>query len=248
MSNTNSKSIESAVLAIRNAKHLVAFTGAGISVESGIPPFRGEEGIWTKYDPSILDLDKYLRNPETVWPIIRQLFYDFFVFAKPNRAHEVLASMEKDGLLKSIITQNIDNLHQDAGSEHVIEFHGNSKTFACIDTPSHIVGAAEVAFDAPYPVCPLCGALTKPNFIFFGESIPSKAIIESDLDTVKCDVMLVIGSNGEVVPAAGIPFRAKKNGALIIEINPDSSQFTYEISDIILKGKASSILDQIYLA
>ena len=95
---------------IRSAKHLTAFTGAGISVESGIPPFRGEGGLWSRYDPRMLELDYFLAHPETAWPVIRQIFYDHFGAAKPNRAHEVLAAWETRGLLKVLITQNIDSV------------------------------------------------------------------------------------------------------------------------------------------
>lgn len=227
---------------IRNANYLTAFTGAGISVESGIPPFRGDDGIWSKYDPAILELATYLERPETVWPVIRELFYNYFGDAKPNNAHKALASMERKGLLKGIITQNIDNLHQEAGNTEVIEFHGNSKTFICTENTSHVVSVNEVDFEQSYPHCPKCGQLTKPSFIFFGEAIPTEAFIKSEKHAQKSDVMLVIGSTGEVVPASNIPWLAKRNGAAIIEVNLQPTTFTYNISDIILKGKAGEVL------
>jgi NAD-dependent deacetylase len=101
---------------IRGAKHLTAFTGAGISVESGIPPFRGEGGLWTKYDPRLLELGYFRAHPEVSWPVLKEIFYDHFGAARPNRAHEVLAAWEARGLLKTVITQNIENLHNSAGS------------------------------------------------------------------------------------------------------------------------------------
>jgi len=123
--------IEKAAKIIKSAKHVTAFTGAGISVESGIPPFRGDGGIWGKYDPKILDLPYFLANPLDSWIVIKEIFYEFFGKAKPNNAHKMLAEMESLGWLKAIITQNIDNLHQEAGSKNVIEFHGNSKILVC---------------------------------------------------------------------------------------------------------------------
>jgi len=224
---------------------MVAFTGAGISVESGIPPFRGDDGIWSKYDPAILELSTYLEKPETVWPVIRELFFKYFGTAKPNNAHIALASMEQKGLLKGIITQNIDNLHQEAGSTDVAEFHGNSKTFICTHNASHVVSVNEVDFDRDYPHCPQCNHLTKPSFIFFGEAIPREAFIKSEKHAQECDVMLIVGSTGEVVPASNIPWMAKRNGATIIEVNPQPTTFTYNISDITLKGKAGEVLVQL---
>ena len=124
--------IDFTVAELKKSKFTIAFTGAGISVESGIPPFRGEHGLWNKYNPEVLDLGYYLENQEKCWHYIREIFYDFFADAKPNEAHKVLAKMEEAGLLNSIITQNIDNLHQEAGSKIVHEFHGNSKKLKCL--------------------------------------------------------------------------------------------------------------------
>lgn len=239
-------SVEKVISLIKKAQCFVAFTGAGISVESGIPPFRGSDGLWSKYDSSILELENYLQKPETVWPVIRQLFYDFFIDAKPNRAHQVLALMEERNYLRAIITQNIDNLHQEAGSHNVVEYHGNSKKFVCTIDSSHVVSVDEIDLTADFPRCPICGELTKPDFIFFGETIPSKAIEKSMQLSENCDLLMIIGSTGEVMPAAAIPHRAKRYGATIVEINPNPSTFTYEISDIVLKGSASTFLDSLY--
>jgi len=117
---------------IKDSKFTIAFTGAGISVESGIPPFRGEHGLWNKYNPEVLDLGYYMDNPEDSWIYIREIFYDFFADAHPNAAHKVLVRMEEKGLLQSVVTQNIDNLHFASGSKTVHEFHGNSKRLKCL--------------------------------------------------------------------------------------------------------------------
>ena len=231
---------ESAKL-IRSSRYLVVFTGAGISVESGIPPFRGKNGLWSKYDPDCLDLSSYFQNPVESWKIIREIFYDFFGQAKPNPAHEILAWLEKNGILKCIITQNIDNLHQEAGSNHVIEFHGTCKNLVCTKC-KHIYAKEEIDLTASLPLCKACNALLKPDFIFFGEAIPEPAATISFDEAEKCDLMIVIGTTGEVMPACNIPYFAKKTGAKIIEINPEISEFTNSITDIYLQGKAGEIM------
>jgi NAD-dependent deacetylase len=240
-----SDDLKTAAERIKNAQYLTVFTGAGISVESGIPPFRGESGLWNKYDPSILDLTRYLYSPEEVWPVIKQLFYDFFTNAEPNGAHRILAKWEKSKVVKAIITQNIDNLHQAAGSREVIEFHGNSNYFICSKNSDHFFKTNEIDFNNHYPKCPKCNSLVKPSFVFFGEQIPMKAFSDSNHHASKTDLMLVIGSTGEVVPAANVPWYAKRNGAFIIEINPDNSTFTQSITDIHIKEKASKALLEI---
>ncbi len=239
----NSK-IKKAAEAIKNSKYTIAYTGAGISVESGIPPFRGENSLWSKYDPKILDLTYFKANPKDSWVVIKEIFYDFFGEAKPNKAHEVLAKMEEKSLLKSIITQNIDNLHQQAGSKTIFEFHGNSHQLVCTSCNDYI--SADEADLSVMPVsCVKCGGLMKPDFIFFGEQIPPSAYEKSHEAAKNAEVCIIVGSTGEVMPAALIPVEAKRNGAVIIEVNPDESLFTDQITDIHLKGKAGEIFAQL---
>ena len=236
--------IKEAAQIILKSQFTIAFTGAGISVESGIPPFRGEHGLWNKYNPEVLDLGYYLENQEKCWFYIREIFYDFFADAQPNNAHKVMAHLEKRGLLQSIITQNIDNLHQEAGSKTVHEFHGNSKKLKCLKC-GKIYGAEEFDFKNIPPKCSVDEEILKPDFIFFGEGIPQKAYSNSFADAEKAEVCLIIGSTGEVMPASYVPRTAKQNGATIIEINPEESMFTNQITDIHLKGKAGEILSQL---
>ncbi|PWE00684.1 SIR2 family NAD-dependent protein deacylase [Marinilabilia rubra] len=233
--------LEKAVNILRNSKCTIAFTGAGISVESGIPPFRGENGIWAKYDPEVLDLDFFHENPLESWKVIREIFYDFFGVAKPNDAHKVLGRLEQKGLLECVITQNIDNLHQEGGNTVVYEFHGNSKKMECTACNYHFP-SVEVDFNKLPVTCPKCGGLVKPAFIFFGESIPPEAYQGSLEAARKADVCMIIGSLGEVMPAAMVPWEAKRNGATIIEINPKPTNFTGPLSDIHLVAKASEAL------
>lgn len=230
---------------IKNARHVTAFTGAGISVESGIPPFRGADGLWDKYDPQLLELQYFLEHPEESWRVIKEIFYDTFDKARPNRAHEVLAEMEKAGYLKEIITQNIDNLHQEAGNTLVHEFHGNSKTLICTKT-GETLAAAYADLDAIPPMHPATGGLLKPDFIFFGEGIPTDAFQASIEAARNSDVFILIGTTGEVMPASQIPHMAKENGATIIEVNIEESNYTANITDIFLPGKATIIMEMIW--
>lgn len=234
--------IRSAASLIRGARHLTAFTGAGISVESGIPPFRGPGGLWTKYDPRLLELSYFLKHPEESWPVLKEIFYDHFGAARPNRAHEVLASWEARGLLKTVITQNVDNLHTEAGSRSVIEYHGNSRTLVCLRCGNCVHADPALLVDLP-PRC-ACGGILKPGLVFFGEGIPSAASTAADMAARRTDCMLVVGSTGEVYPAALVPRRAKEHGAALIEINPSPSEFSAEAS-VRIPLSAAEALDRL---
>jgi len=231
---------------LKQSNYTTAFTGAGISVESGIPPFRGATGLWSKYDPVVLDIGYFHSNPLESWRVIKEIFYDFFGKAKPNRAHKVLALMEQKGLLKNIITQNIDNLHQEAGSREVYEFHGNSRELICTKCGKKFV-LQDIDFENLPVTCDVCGGLVKPDFIFFGEGIPQEAYSKSLEAAEKADVFLVIGTTGEIMPASQIPVIAKNNGAKIIEINIEPSNYTFQITDLFLKGKATEIMERLSL-
>jgi len=233
--------ISQAARRIAQAKHLVAFTGAGISAESGIPTFRGPGGIWDKYDPVVLELDYFLQNYDKVWPVIKDMFYTVIDKAEPNPAHYTLAKWEKEGLLKAIITQNIDNLHQKAGSRNVIEYHGNTRQAVCLDCGRTVPLTPEI-LQMEVPRCPHCGGRLKPDFVFFGEPIPPDAAEKALQHTLLSDVYLVIGTTGVIIPASLLPYEAKKNGATIIEVNLNPSEYTGRITDIFLQGKAGEIL------
>ena len=237
-------SLQQAADRIRESGFTMAFTGAGISVESGVPPFRGEHGIWNQYDPRTLELNFFLSEPQASWSVIRELFYHFFGNARSNAAHVVLARLEEQGLLQCVVTQNIDNLHQQAGSREVYEFHGNSQKLVCLSCRQYYT-PADIDFDALPPHCG-CGGLIKPDFIFFGEGIPAEAFHRSESAARQAEVVLVIGSTGEVMPAAQMPYIAKQNGAFIIEINPERSNFTRSITDLHLAGKAAETLTLLY--
>jgi len=237
----NEKLIDQTVEAVKGANRVIALTGAGISVESGVPPFRGENGIWAKHDSSCLDLRYFKTHPEEAWKGIREIFYDHFSEAKPNAAHFALARMEEQGLLQGVITQNIDNLHQLAGSKDVVEFHGNSQRLICQDC-GESCSADEIDWEKIPPRCKGCGEILKPDFVFFGEGIPGHAFRRASSETLLADVWLVIGTTGEVVPAASLPIEAKRNGKTIIEVNIQPSNYTEEITDIFLQGKATEVM------
>jgi len=229
---------------IKNSTKTVAFTGAGISVESGIPTFRGPEGLWSKYNPKILDIDYFTLNPKESWEKIKEIFYDYMQNIKPNKAHYFLAELEKNDLLKCVITQNIDNLHQEAGSKNVIEFHGTAKKLLCMNCFKKY-DKDEINLNDLPPLCPKCWGLLKPDFVFFKEPIPKNAL-EKSLETAQnCDLMIVIGTTGEIQPASQIPILAKQNGAKIIEINIEKSNYTDTITDIFLQDKATIASEKI---
>ncbi|MFO7753419.1 MAG: NAD-dependent deacylase [Desulfobacteraceae bacterium] len=230
--------------AIKAASRCVAFTGAGISVESGIPPFRGKGGLWNRYDPETFNIQYFLEHTDESWDAIRTIFYDLFGRVRPNPAHLALAKLEREGLIKAVITQNVDNLHYDAGSETVHEFHGSLKRLACLKCKGTVM-IGEVDLSVVPPLCSGCGAYLKPDVIFFGEPIPEPAGSAAFREAEICDCMLLIGTTGEVAPANMIPRIAKQNRATIIEINPVKSFYTDSVTDIFIEEKAGPAMEKI---
>ncbi|PTV97797.1 NAD-dependent deacetylase [Halanaerobium saccharolyticum] len=238
------KEYQKAADLIRHSRHVTVFTGAGVSVESGVPPFRGENGLWNEYDPIILDLKNFYKNPEESWVTIKKIFYDYFGKAEPNAAHRVIARLEADGYVQAVITQNIDNLHQEAGSKNVFEFHGNSRELVCTECGAKYPVTEEILQKLP-PKCEKCGEILKPDFVFFGEAIPDQAEKLSFEEAEKADLFIVIGTTGEVQPASLIPVVARSKGAKIIEINIKKSNFTDDITDLFIQEKASLAMKKI---
>jgi len=235
----DAEALAQAARLLGSATHATAFTGAGISVESGIPPFRGPGGLWSRVDPEFIEIGHFRARPLESWQRIRELFYDFFGAARPNAAHMGLAALEAAGRLKAVITQNIDGLHQEAGSRDVIEFHGNSRWLVCLECQRRVAALPGLLRELP-PHCS-CGGLLKPDFIFFGEGIPEKALQRSYQEASQADLFLLIGSSGEVQPACQIPPLAKARGAKLIEINLHESNFT-PIADVFLQGPATEMV------
>lgn len=230
-----------------SAKSAVALTGAGISVESGIPPFRGQGGLWEKMDPmKVAHIDAFLDDPKSVWNLLIKDMKTVLDTARPNPGHTGLADLEMLGILNTVITQNVDGLHQMAGNSDVIEFHGTFARQRCLDCSRNIETSKVVLSQMP-PRCE-CGGILRPDCIFFGEMIPDEALIRSQQISAGCDVMLVIGTSATVQPAATMPFIAKDNGAIIIEINPDPTPLTPRISNVTLMGGAGSIMPRLLKA
>jgi NAD-dependent deacetylase len=242
--NKQDKNIEKAAGLILQAKRVTAFTGAGISVESGIPPFRGENGLWSRFNPEFLDIHFFNTYPEKSWKLIKEIFYDYFGKANPNAAHIALANLEKEELLHAIITQNIDNLHQIAGSKNVYEFHGNSRDLVCTRCQKD-VSASLINMETLPPQCPDCKGILKPDFVFFGEPIPETANANSFAETQKSDVFLLIGTTGEIMPASIIPHQAANQGAAIIEINIEPSNYTKTITRVFIQSKATDAMQRL---
>ena len=236
--------IERSAEVLATAKRAVALTGAGISVESGIPPFRGKGGLWEKIDPmKYAHIDAFLDDPETVWNVLIKDMKTVLDTARPNPGHTGLADLERLDILKTVITQNVDGLHQMAGNSDVIEFHGNFAWQRCLDC-NQSLETSQVDLSQMPPRCS-CGGILRPDCIFFGEMIPHQELIRSQQVSAACDVMLVIGTSAMVQPAATMPFIAKDNGAVIIEINPEPTPLTPRISNLPLLGSAGSIMPQL---
>ncbi len=208
---------------IRQSKHAVALTGAGISTPSGIPDFRSSgTGLWSHDEPlEVASLITFRTKPSQFFewfrPLARQMFD-----ASPNAAHNALAELEGHGLIKSIITQNVDVLHQRSGSKNVIEMHGSMQTLTCTQCYHQVQASAYIADfvkNGNLPACPKCTALLKPDVILFGEQLPQSAWFAAQREARSCDLMLVVGSSLEVLPVAGLPMQALDRGAHLIIIN-----------------------------
>ncbi len=234
--------LEKAAKYIANAEYAIAFTGAGISAESGIPTFRGKGGLWEKYDPNEYATVKALeKHPEKVWQLYVEIF-NLIKRSQPNPAHIALRQLENLGLLKSIITQNIDDLHERAGSKRVIKIHGNYDVMRC-DNCGYKEKIESISTDF-FPKCPRCGEYMRPDIVLFGEKLPEHELALAFDEASKADLVLVVGTSGVVMPAAIIPYIVRDNGGIIIEVNYEPSAVT-NIANVSLIGKAGEILPKL---
>lgn len=239
--------IESAAASLIEARYAIALTGAGISVESGIPPFRGKGGLWEKFDPmEFAHIDAFMRDPAKVWQVLISEMKTVVDRARPNDAHLGLAELERMGIIKGIITQNVDGLHQMAGNRSVVEFHGSFAWQRCLDCNGRLETAAVSLKQMP-PLC-ACGGIYRPECIFFGEMIPPQDLFRSKQMAAACDVMLVMGTSAEVQPAAYMPVIARRNGAKVIEINPSRTLLSREVSNYLIQGPAGAIMRELLAA
>lgn len=232
--------LERAADSILKANAVIASTGAGISTESGIPDFRSAGGIWERFPvEEYATLEAFLANPSKIWKFWRTLAAELGE-AKPNPGHYALAELEKYGKLSAIITQNVDNLHQTAGSERVIEYHGNNRRLRCLSC-RRTADYALANETSGIPHC-YCGGILKPDVVLFGEDIPQQALLQSAAHAKTAEVVIIVGTSAQVFPAAELPFIAKENGAFIIECNLEETDFTQSITDVFLQGKAGTTL------
>jgi NAD-dependent deacetylase len=230
---------------VRECAHIVAFTGAGISAESGIPTYRdADESLWAKYDPEkVVQIDAFLVDPAPFWHFFLDVRYRAVTAARPNAGHVALAEMEGVGRLKAVITQNIDGLHQAAGSRRVIELHGNTRTIGCLACHARY-GMEEVYLilqkQLP-PLCPQCGGQLKPEVVFYGERLPELALAEAAAEVMACDLLIAIGSSLRVYPAAALPEQAKAGGARLIIVNKTTTPYDH-LADGLLRAPAGVVL------
>ena len=231
--------------ALTSSNFSVVFTGAGVSAESGIPTFRGKNGLWSKYDPEkVASIEGFIRNPSNFWNFARNLIAK--VKSKPNPAHYSIAELEKLGIVKAVITQNIDMLHQKAGSKKVVELHGSLKYVDCLKCgKTYEWEEIEEKLEREIlPVCECGSKHLKPRIVFFGEPLDENVLEEAVNLARKSDLFLVVGSSLVVYPAASLPFIAKENGAKLVLINKDPTEKDYYF-DFKVYGKAGEVLPRI---
>ena len=228
------------------SRYAVAFTGAGVSTESGIPDFRGPQGLWKRVDPNLFTIDYFEREPLTVWRLFVSLFLPVKRGVKPNPAHYALARLEELGIVKAVVTQNVDGLHQAAGSKNVIELHGNLREAVCMSCGYRMPldWAVERVKRGMLPRCPRCDGLVKPAVVFFGERLPEEALERAFEEVSRADLVLVVGSSLTVYPAAYLPAYARSRGARLIIVNLEPTPLDHA-ADVVLRGRAGVLLPRL---
>jgi NAD-dependent deacetylase len=227
---------------LKQARSVAVLTGAGVSAESGIPTFRGANGLWKQYSAEDLATpEAFEHDPKLVWE-----WYDWrrsvIAQAKPNAGHYALADLEKRVPEFTLITQNVDDLHDDAGSQRVLKVHGSIWTVRCVACGKETIDRTSTLPQLP-PYCP-CGALLRPGVVWFGEALPQDVWLEAERAAERADVFLVIGTSALVYPAAGLAATAKRAGAKVIEINIAETPLSQRI-DAFVKGSSAELLPQL---
>jgi NAD-dependent deacetylase len=216
----------------------VVLTGAGISTESGIPDFRSPTGIWAQYDPmEYATIDAFRRDPEKVWDFYA-LRLDALAKAEPNDGHRALAELERRGLVQAVVTQNIDGLHQRAGSQDVIEVHGSIRTAECLEC------GTTTALEQAKPLCPRCGAIMKPGVVMFGELLPVAEMERATELARQAGLLLVVGSTLEVYPVAGLPQETLSAGGALAIVNRGPTPYD-SMADVRIDGDAGETLSRL---
>jgi NAD-dependent deacetylase len=238
--------LDQAVDLLISSRYVIALTGAGVSVESGIPPFRGPGGLWTKHgEPPMDAYQRFLADPKRYWEerlkapneVIRALAQ-----AQPNAGHYAMVELEQIGILRHLITQNIDNLHRAAGHQRLAEIHGNAQLLRCIGCSQRFAREAiAVTLDDLPPRCPTCRGIIKADTVHFGEPIPPEVLEVCFGETCQADCMLVAGTSAQVYPAASFPQMVKQRGGALIEVNLYDTPLT-GLADCSLHGPFGEIL------
>ncbi|MBW2028095.1 MAG: NAD-dependent deacylase [Deltaproteobacteria bacterium] len=237
--------IREAASIVYASRMTIALTGAGVSVESGIPDFRSAGGLWSRFDPAeYATIDAFRSNPEKVWDMLKEM-EALVIKARPNKAHRGMGELEKMGFLHAIITQNVDNLHQAGGSKNVIEYHGNSSTLSCLGCGKRY--RADEKREGEFPPRCECRQILKPDVVFFGEAIPPEPMNRSFQLASMAQALLVVGTSAVVSPANTIPGLAKRSGARIIEINKERTHLTSSLTDVFLQGEAGEVIETLVL-
>lgn len=240
--------VAQAAACLRQARHAVALTGAGHSTPSGIPDFRSPgSGLWEHVNPMrVASIYGFRRHPEAFYKWIRPLAVRLLA-AEPNPGHVALAEMEVGGWLKAVITQNIDGLHQRAGSHEVLELHGHLREATCIRC-YHVLPTDDILEDfvasGAVPRCPACGGVIKPNVVLFGEQLPVKVFNAALEHVCQADLMLVAGSSLEVMPASQLPFQVYERGGRVIVVNL-SSTYIDDMAEVVIHGDVAEVLPRI---
>ncbi len=231
---------DSLITKINNAKDILFFTGAGISAESGIPTFRGKDGIWNKLKPEELaNFNAFLKNPDMVWEWYqyrRQIVEE----KSPNPGHMTIVEFEKYFNSVAVVTQNVDSLHNRAGSKKVLELHGNIEKNYCIKCKSRYDNLI-ISENKTAPKCKKCGGLVRPDVVWFGEMLPQDVFNEAEKLAMRSDICFVIGTSAVVYPAANIPFVAKQYGSVLVEINITQTGLT-NFCDYSIMGNSGEVL------
>jgi NAD-dependent deacetylase len=242
---TEKKSIKRAAKLLLNSKHAVVLTGAGISTESGIPDFRGDHGIWQKYKPEIYgSIQSFLNDPTKFWKMAEEIAPTLFN-AKPNPGHYSIAELEKLDIIKAVITQNVDELHQKAGNVIVYEVHGNINRFSCLGcrasyNKEQVLTKLKKEKHLP-PICNYCGTPLKPSVVLFGENLPNfEKYMSIDL-AKKSDLMLIAGSSLEVAPVCDLPLYTVSGGGKLIIINDEPTDLDQR-AEVVINSKTGTIL------
>jgi NAD-dependent deacetylase len=246
--NTHSSSIKQAINILKEAKQVVALTGAGVSTGSGIPDFRSpESGLWDDVDPmQVATITAFKQDPQAFFDWLRPLVQQVMP-AQPNPAHMALAHMEKYGPLQGIITQNIDVLHTKAGSQTIYEVHGHLRDMTCmhcLETFQSQDVLQDYLDNGSIPRCPKCHGILKPNIILFGEILPMMTLNKAKRLTQACDVMIVAGSSLEVAPAGDLPMLAKFAGAKVIIVNYAETHLDY-LADVVIQADVAVVLPEL---